>query len=41
MSCSKPGKEPAKCCDKGKRAEECTPEQVKACHGAKCEKHPC
>jgi hypothetical protein len=24
-----------KCCEKGKKAEECTPEQVKTCHGEK------
>lgn len=23
------------CCDKGKKVEECTPDQVKICHGEK------
>jgi|GEM_PF-2510012 len=25
--------ETEKCCDKGKKPMDCTPEQVKACHG--------
>jgi hypothetical protein len=31
--CEPSKKKPAECCDKGKRPGDCTPEEVKRCHG--------
>jgi len=44
MCCNQSTCDPGKCCDKGKQPGNCTPEDIKICHGPNgphSGKHPC